>query len=450
MHLISCSKPVRIVSCKFIDHGVQIMKSLITVLFTLTFASAAVATDTIIHAGALIDGVRDSVREEVTIKIEDGKIVSVEDGYKRSRGEVIDLKNHTVMPGLMDMHTHLSGERSKESHYETFFMNPADYALRSTVYARRTLMAGFTTVRDLGDDGVTVVSLRNAIAKGWVVGPRIFTAGKSLATTGGHADPTNGRKAELKGDPGPKEGVINGVEDARKAVRQRYKDGADLIKLTGTGGVLSLAKSGQNPQFQMDELKAIVETAKDYDFTVAVHAHGSEGMKRAVLAGVDSIEHGTYMTEEVMDLMIERGTYYVPTIVAGAFVAEKAKEDGYFPEIVRPKAAAIGPVIQGTFAKAYKRGVKIAFGTDSGVSPHGENGKEFGLMVEGGMPAMKTIQSATMETAKLLRISDTLGSVEAGKIADLVAVKGNPLKNIELMESISFVMKEGVVYKNKS
>jgi len=430
------------------------MKNVFTMVFFLTLSLSA-WTETIIHAGTLIDGVSDTPRKNVSIVINDGKITRIYDGHAFKAVADgppvthIDLKDSTVMPGLMDMHTHLAFERSKESYSEGFFMNDADLALRASVYAKRTLMAGFTTVRDLGDDGVTIVSLRNAIAKGWVDGPRIFTAGKSLATTGGHADPTNGRNAKLKGDPGPKEGVVNGAEDARKAVRQRYKDGADLIKLTGTGGVLSLAKSGQNPQFQMDELKAIVETAKDYDFTVAVHAHGSEGMKRAVLAGVDSIEHGTYMTEEVMDLMIERGTYYVPTITAGAFVARKAKEKGYFPPIVRPKAAAIGPLIQGTFEKAYKRGVKIAFGTDSGVSAHGDNAEEFGLMVEAGMPAMEAIQSATMTTAQLLRIEDTLGSVEAGKIADLVAVKGNPLEDIQLMESISFVMKEGTVYKSE-
>jgi imidazolonepropionase-like amidohydrolase len=310
-------------------------------------------------------------------------------------------------------------------------------------------MAGFTTVRDLGDDGVIVVSLRNAVEKGWIVGPRIYTAGKSLATTGGHADPTNGWNAKLKGDPGPKDGVINGSEDAREAVRHRYKDGADLIKLTATGGVLSLAKSGQNPQFTEEELAAIVETADDYGFTVAVHAHGTEGMKRAVKAGVTSIEHGTFMTDEVMHLMKRHGTYYVPTILAGVWVGEKAEEEDYFPAIVRPKAAAIGPVIQDTFASAYKAGVKIAFGTDSGVSEHGDNGREFELMVAGGMPPMKTIQAATMEGAKLLRIEKDLGSVEVGKIADLVAVEGNPLDDIRLMRDVKFVMKAGVVYKSE-
>ena len=424
------------------------MRATLTALILLIFASHADAR-TVVHAGRLIDGVSDKAREEVTIVIEDGKFVEILDGYASagSGDEVIDLRNHTVMPGLMDMHTHLIGELGEKSYSEEFFMNPGDYALRSTTYARKTLMAGFTTVRDLGDDGMTTVSLRDAIKKGWVIGPRIYTAGKSLATTGGHADPTNGLNRDLKGDPGPKEGVVNGPDDARKAVRQRYKDGADLIKLTATGGVLSLAKSGQNPQFTEEELRAIVETANDYDFTVAVHAHGTEGMKRAIRAGVTSIEHGTYMDKEAMKLMKKHGTYYVPTIMAGDEVARMADDGDFLPEVVRPKARAIGPVIQGTFAEAYKEGVKIAFGTDCGVSPHGENAREFVLMVSLGMPPMAAIQSATMSAASLLRIEKELGSVEAGKIADLVAVEGNPLEDIEVMLDMKFVMKEGVVYK---
>ncbi len=291
------------------------------------------------------------------------------------------------------------------------------------------------------------MALRDEIAKGMVPGPRIFTAGKSLATTGGHADPTNGLREDLTRDAGPEDGVVNGPADAAKAVRHRYKEGADFIKITATGGVLSVAKSGQNPQFTEPELRAIVATANDYGFHVAAHAHGAEGMKRAVRAGIKSIEHGTLMDDEVMDLMKEHGTYYVPTILAGVFVAEKAEIDGYFPEVVRPKAAEIGPKIHATFGKAFKAGVKIAFGTDSGVSPHGENAKEFGLMVSAGMPAMEAIQSATMSAAELLGIQGQLGSVEAGKIADLVAVQGNPLEDISILENVTFVMKEGVVYK---
>ncbi|MFP6581282.1 MAG: amidohydrolase family protein [Candidatus Hydrogenedentota bacterium] len=406
--------------------------------------------DTLVHAGRLIDGLSDEVRTNITIRIADGKFVDLTDGYvtPNSSDKVIDLKSSTVMPGLMDMHTHLTKEITPASFSESFFMNDGEIALRAAMFAEKTLMAGFTTVRDLGDDGVTSVSLRNAIGKGWATGPRIYTTGKSLATIGGHADPTNGRNAKLKGDPGPKEGVVNGVDDAREAVRHRYKNGADLIKLTATGGVLSLAKSGENPQFTQEELNAIVETAKDYNFTVAVHAHGKEGMKRAILAGVTSIEHGTYMDKEIIRLMKKHGTVYVPTITAGDWVGKMAKKDGYYPDVVRPKAATIGPLIQETFARVYKAGVIIAFGTDSGVYPHGMNAKEFELMVEAGMPAMEAIQSATMGGAKLLRIDDELGSVSVGKKAALVAVRGDPLADIRLLRDIDFVMKDGVVYKN--
>lgn len=420
-------------------------------LLILSLATVCQAA-TIIHAGRLIDGRSDEARTEMSLVIEDGKITKVAAGYlePKSGDKLLSLREHTVMPGLMDMHTHLQSQHSKDSYTERFFMDQADYALRSTVYARATLMAGFTTVRDLGDNGVNSIALRKAINQGWVPGPRIFTAGKSLATTGGHADPTNSLRGDYKRDPGPVEGVINGADDARKAVRQRYKDGSDLIKITATGGVLSLATNGLNPQFTDEELKAIVSTAKDYGMTVAVHAHGTEGMKRAVLAGVDSIEHGTYMTDEVMQLMKERGTFWVPTNVAGEWVAKMSKEPGYFPELVRPKAASIGPAIRDTFKKGYAAGVKIAFGTDSGVSPHGENAREFELMVEGGMPPMKAIQSATLVASQLLRIEDRLGTLEAGKIADVVATKDNPLKDISALHHIAFVMKEGVVYKGSS
>ncbi|MCB0585201.1 MAG: amidohydrolase family protein, partial [Phaeodactylibacter sp.] len=278
-------------------------------------------------------------------------------------------------------------------------------------------------------------------------GPRIFTAEKAIGTTGGHADPTNGARKGLMDYAGPEVGVINGPDEAWQAVRQRYQNGADLIKITATGGVLSLAKDGSSPQFTLEEATAIVQAAKDYGMATAAHAHGPEGMKRAVLAGITSIEHGTMMTEEVMDLMKEKGTYFVPTISAGKFVAEKAKVEGYFPAIIVPKALAIGPQIQATFAKAYKKGVKIAFGTDSGVSPHGDNAKEFIYMTEAGMPPMDAIRSATITSAELLGISDQLGSIEAGKLADIIAVKENPLEKMETLLEVEFVMKEGKVYK---
>jgi imidazolonepropionase-like amidohydrolase len=408
-------------------------------------ASAAV----LIHAARLIDGISPQPLTNVTIRIEGGRITEIAPGFlpPEDGDRLIDLRHLTVLPGLMDMHTHLMSQHSKDAYTEKFFLDEADYALRSTVYARATLMAGFTTVRELGDNGINSVALRKAISEGWIVGPRIFTAGKSLATTGGHADPSNGLRGRFREDPGPVEGVINGPDEARKAVRQRYKDGADLIKLTATGGVLSLAASGQNPQFTDEELRAVVETARDCGMTVAVHAHGAEGMKRAVIAGVDSIEHGTYMTDEIMQLMKQHNTYWVPTNMAGEWVALKAAEPGYFPEIVRPKAAAIGPAIRETFRKAYQAGVRIAFGTDSGVSVHGENAHEFELMVEGGMPPMEAIQSATITAARLLRVEDRLGTLTAGKIADVVAVEGNPLEDISAMRRVVFVMKDGTVFK---
>ena len=424
--------------------NVQLRIVAVSICF-LTFLSAQV---TIVHCGVLIDGKSDNTSKVMSVLIDKGTIIDVLEGYMDpgTGDTAIDLNSYTVLPGLMDMHTHLSGESNPKKYMERFTLDLDDYAYQSIRFAERTLMAGFTTVRDLG--GPVNTSLRDAIKKGYLVGPRIFSAGKSLATTGGHADPTNGMKFKLMGDPGPAEGVVNGTPDARKAVRQRYKNGADLIKITATGGVLSVAKSGENPQFKEDEIRAIVETAADYDMHVAAHAHGAEGMKRAVRAGVRSIEHGTLMDDETMDLMIERGTYYVPTISAGEFVAEKATIDGYYPEIIRPKAAKIGPQIKNTFQKAHQAGVKIAFGTDSGVSYHGENAKEFLYMVEGGMAPMAAIQSATKVAAELLGIEDALGTIEVGKTADIIAVKGNPIKDISALRDVVFVMKNGVVYKN--
>ena len=418
--------------------------------FLLLVLSPSYAGNYLLHVGAYIDVEKLKVFKNKSIRISGNKIVAIENGFieKQDSEKLINLKSQTIMPGLMDMHVHMSGIVNKKSYANKFFMSDADFALRATVFAKKTLLAGFTTVRDLGDFAPGVgVSLRKAIDKGYIQGPRIYAAGKSIATTGGHADPTNGFRPDLMLDPGPKQGVINGPDEAVKAVRQRYKEGSDVIKLTVTGGVLSLAKSGSNPQFTQEELNAVVRAAKDYDFVVAVHAHGAEGMKRAVIAGVDSVEHGTYMTKEVMRLMKKNGTYYVPTITAGKWVAEKAAIEGYYPAIVQPKAAAIGPVIQKTFSKAYKQGVKIAFGTDAAVFPHGLNGREFKYMNEAGMPAIETIQSATLNTAKLLKIEDKLGTITVGKLADLVAVDGDPLTDLSLMESVSFVMKGGVIVK---
>lgn len=425
------------------------MKLQLSLLTSALLLAGTAQSATLIHAGKLITAENDKVLTEYTVVVEDDKIIAVESGYKTpAEGDkVINLKNHTVMPGLMDMHTHFSTQMGPGAYTEDFLLNEADVALRGATFAEKTLLSGFTTVRELGDVHHSSTALRKAINAGYVKGPRIYTAGKSIATTGGHADPTNGVAYALMGDPGPKDGVVNGPDEARKAVRQRYKEGADLIKITATGGVLSVAKSGSNPQFSSEELKAIVETAKDYGMTVAVHAHGKEGMDRAIEAGVDSIEHGTLMDKATMKLMKKHGTYYVPTISAGKWAAEKAAMPGFFPELVRPKALAIGPKIQQTFANAYKEGVKIAFGTDAGVGAHGDNWREFVFMTEAGMPAIEAIQSATITSARLLKVDQELGSVTTGKIADLVAVPGDPLQDIQQMGKVSFVMKAGVVYK---
>lgn len=420
------------------------------IALAISMGGAAQAA-TLIHAGRVIDGIASQAMTERTIVVDGGRIVAIESGYRAPSADdrVVDLKNSTLMPGLMDMHVHITSEYSRTSELDRFKKDGPDVALDGAMFAERTLQAGFTTVRDLGDGFRASIALRNAINAGKLAGPRIFAAGKSIATTGGHADPTNGWADHLGGaNVGPLDGVVNGEEQAAQAVRQRYKEGSDLIKITATGGVLSVAKNGLNPQFTEDEIRSIVQTARDYGFKVAAHAHGAEGMKRAVRAGVDTIEHGTFMDEETMKLMKERGTYYVPTITAGAWVFDRSKEEGFFPALVRPKAAMIGPQIQGTFAKAYKAGVKILFGTDTGVSAHGQNAREFVLMVESGMPAMEAIKSATSVSAKYLEIDDRLGTVEVGKLADLVAVPGDPLKDISAMQRVHFVMKDGVVHRS--
>jgi len=424
------------------------MKTLLGILVLLCTVTLT-AQNTYLHCGKLIDTKSGKVHKKKTIVVSGDKIISVENGYINPTSVediTVDLKSKTVMPGLIDMHVHIEGETSPKAYLNKYTLNDADVAFNSTNYAKVTLMSGFTMVRDLGGSGVNI-ALRNAINAGKVVGPRIFTAGKSLATTGGHADPTNGSSKNLMGDPGPKEGVVNGVEDAKKAVRQRYKNGADLIKITATGGVLSMAKSGQNPQFTVEEIKAICETAKDYGFHVAAHAHGDEGMQRAILGGVKTIEHGTLISDETMELMKKHNVYLVPTITAGKFVSDKAKISGYYPEIIVPKALNIGPKIQDMFGRAYKSGVGIAFGTDAAVFYHGDNAKEFGYMVEAGMPAIEALQSATVTNAMLLQMEDKIGQIKPNYLADIIAVNDDPTITISTMENVTFVMKNGIIYK---
>ena len=424
------------------------MRKLVLFSFLLTTITFY-AQDTYIQCGKLIDTKNGIVVSKKTIIVSGKKIKSIQDGFVNptsTTDKIIDLKSKTVMPGWIDMHVHLEGETSPTAYLEEFTLNDADIAYDAEVFARTTLMAGFTTVRDLGGSGVNV-SLRNAVNAGKIVGPRIFTVEKSLASTGGHADPTNGYRKDLMGNPGPKEGVVNGLDDARQAVRQRYKNGADWIKITATGGVLSVAKSSANPQFTQEEIEVIVTTAKDYGMKVAAHAHGDEGIQRAVKAGVKTIEHGTEMSEATMELMIKYNAYLVPTITAGKTVEENAKKPNYYPAIVVPKALAIGPRIQGTFAKAYKKGVPIAFGTDAGVFQHGQNAREFIYMTEAGMPVMKALQSATITNALLLDMDNMIGSLAEGFLADIIATNDDPTQNISTVNDVVFVMKEGMVYK---
>ncbi|TVZ57032.1 imidazolonepropionase-like amidohydrolase [Lutibacter sp. Hel_I_33_5] len=425
------------------------MKKISFILSFLFVITCSFAQTTYLHCGKIIDTESGKIQSKKTIVVQGNKIVNVLNGYvspKDKNSDTIDLKSKVVMPGLIDMHVHIESEHSPKARINKYILNEADRAYNSVGFAKITLLNGFTTVRDLGGTGVNI-SLGKAIKTGKVIGPRVFTAGKALATTGGHADPTNGGSRELIGNPGPKDGVVNSVEDAKKAVRQRYKNGADWIKITATGGVLSVAKSGQNPQFTIEEVKAICNTAKDYGMKVAAHAHGDEGMQRAIIGGVKTIEHGTFMSDKTMELMKKHNAYLVPTITAGKEVVEKAKVKGYFPAIVVPKALSVGPQIQGTFARAYKKGVGIAFGTDAGVFKHGNNGKEFGFMVEGGMPAMETIQSATVTNAEILDMKDALGQIKKDFLADIIAVNEDPTKNISTMENVVFVMKNGTVYK---
>ena len=423
----------------------------ITFFIILVFSTLkGYSQDYYLHCGSILDVQTGKEIKAATIIIAKNKIVKITEGYaaKQNSGDVeVDLKNKFILPGLIDMHVHIESEQNPKSYASKFTNNEADIAFEAARFAEITLMAGFTTVRDLGGTGVNI-SLRNAINKGITKGPRIYTAGRAIASTGGHADPTNGSNHQLMGDPGPHEGVVNSPEDGVKAVRERYKEGADVIKITATGGVLSVAKSGKNPQFSIEEIKAITTTAKDYNMLTAAHAHGDEGMQRAILGGIKTIEHGTFMSEETMELMKKYDAYLVPTITAGKEVALKAEVEGFYPEIVVPKAREVGPQLQSTFAKAYKKGVKIAFGTDAGVYDHGKNGKEFSYMVEAGMPALAAIQSATITNAMLLGVANEIGQIKPNFFADIIAVDKNPLLNIKTLENVTFVMKNGVIYKS--
>jgi imidazolonepropionase-like amidohydrolase len=344
----------------------------LTTAASLLFPFLLSAQTTYLHCGRLIP-INGDPQTAITLVVEGNKIARIEKGYSiaPAGAEVIDLKTKTVLPGLIDCHVHFEFEQNRNSYNERFTLNDADIAFRSAVYAKRTLHIGFTTVRDLGGRGINI-ALRNAINAGLTEGPRIVTAGKALSIIGGHGDPTTGAREDLfDPPPGAEDGIADGPDACRTAVRTQIKRGADCIKVCATGGVLSLARDGSLPHYAEDELVAIVKTARDLGVDVAAHAHGDEGMRRAVEAGVVSIEHGTFMSDSTMEAMLRHGTWYVPTVTAGMAVSDSAQfAKGFFPEVVRKKALNIGPQIKGTLGRAYKKGVKIAFGTDAGVFPH--------------------------------------------------------------------------------
>ncbi len=408
---------------------------------------------TLIHAGTLLTkpGHHEPASRQ-TIVIENGRIAAIKAGFEKpsNADTLIDLSDHFVLPGLIDCHVHLTGEMGPQEKLATVEQSPTAVALHAAHYARLTIEAGFTTVRDLGEMGGSadaIFALRSAVAKGYVPGPRIFAAGSIISPTGGHGVTCGYRDdinvlfdASGRGD---------GIDGCRYAVRKQVSRGADFIKFVATGGVLTDTNTGTGQQFFTDEYEAIVATAHMLGRKTTAHAHGADGMKAALLAGVDSIEHGTFMDDEVTELMLKRGAFYVPTALAGTTVAEiAAKEGNYMPPNIRAKALEVGPQIVGTLKRAHKNGIRIAFGTDTAVSPHGENAREFALMVKAGMTPMQAIEAATVTAAEHIGQTANLGSLEVGKAADVIAVASSPLENVRALENVAFVMRDGTVFKH--
>ncbi len=412
-------------------------------------ATPAAAKDIVVHAGHLIDGVSKAPRGNVSVLIKDDRITDVLPGFVTPAGaEIIDLSHSTVLPGLIDCHVHLTGEFDggnpvAEAVTETAY----DAAVKSTIYARRTLLAGFTSARDVGADPNVIIALKKAIAKGQVDGPRLWVAGPPLGPTGGHGDSANGLDPGLSHE-GWTANLVDSPDDARRIVRLLKRQGVDLIKIMPSGGVLSI---GDDPNAQLmtnDEIAAVVDTAHELGMKVAAHAHGKKAIDNALRLGVDSIEHGSYADATSYPLFRQHGTYLVPTMLVAHTVYDIARTH---PERLNPssaaKAIAVAPRIQQNLHDAYKAGVKIAFGTDQGLAPHGTNAKEFALMVEAGMTPMDAIKAATSSAADLIGDSEDIGSIQKGRYADLIAVDGDPLADITVLEHVAFVMKGGAIYK---
>ncbi|WP_206486550.1 amidohydrolase family protein [Thalassotalea sp. G2M2-11] len=426
-------------------------QSIALVLASITSLSAMAETQ-IIHAGELLAVPGKAPLKKQSIVINDGKITAVKSGFVSAAGfasdtEIIDLSNSFVMPGLMDMHVHLQGELGPNNDKDKLRLSDADLLVKSAFFAKKTLMAGFTTVRDLGSSAEQSFALRDGIEKGYLIGPRVVAAGSSVAVTGGHGD-VDGMSPDLMDLYTPKT-ICDGPYDCRRATRRAIKFGADVIKITSTGGVLSDTNTGTGQQMADDELREVVTSAHALGRKVASHAHAAAGINAALKAGVDSIEHGSYANEESIKLFKKNGAYLVPTLMAGDTVVGLAKTTEFLSPAIRAKAIRVGGDMLENFQRAHQAGVKIAYGTDSGVSKHGNNGKEALLMYKAGMSPQAILKSATINAADLIGKSSQLGTIETGKIADIIAMSNSPIKDIKALMAVDFVMKSGHVVKAK-
>jgi imidazolonepropionase-like amidohydrolase len=416
-----------------------------------TLLSTQIAAQThIIHAGKVLSVPGQAPLTKQTIVIKDGIITSVKSGFISvnkidEKAQLIDLSKSFVMPGLMDMHVHLQGELGPKNDSEKLRMSDADKLVKSAYFAKKTLLSGFTTVRDLGGRPEQSYALRDGIAKGYLQGPRIIAAGSNVAVTGGHGD-VDGMNPTLL-EMHTAKTVCDGPYDCRRATRRAIKFGADVIKITSTGGVLSDTDTGTGQQMADDELREVIDSAHALGRKVASHAHAAAGINAALRAGVDSIEHGSYANDESIELFKKTGAYLVPTLMAGDTVVALAKNTNFMSPAISAKAIRVGGDMIENFKRSYKAGVKIAYGTDSGVSKHGDNGNEAVLMFNAGMKAQDILKSATVNAADLIGKSESLGTIEAGKIADIIAMDNSPLKDMKELLDVDFVMKSGVVVK---
>ena len=420
-------------------------------LVALTNAAQAADQWLVVHAGTLLAVPGQPPKSNQTVFIKNGRVTEVRDGFampvlaEGGSMEVVDLGDRFVLPGLLDMHTHLTGEFDPQYKLNAVTKSAADKVLQATVYARRTLQAGFTTVRNLGAEPEVIFALRDAIKAGKTEGPRIIAAGNAVSASGGHGDAHGFREDVLALFAA--DNICDGADDCRRAVRAQVKRGADVIKITATGGVLSEVAAGTGQQLFDDELAAIVETAHSLGRKVAAHAHGVGGINAALRAGVDSVDHGTYSDAQSFRLYKQKGSYMVPTMLAGVTAIAMAESSDFMPPKIREKALRTGRQHKQVVTAAHKAGVKIAFGTDSGVSKHGNNALEFGLLVAAGLSEMEALVAATISAADLVGLSNEVGTIEPGKAADMVATANSPLDDITEMERIRFVMRNGIVYK---